>query len=141
MDFSYFLNIRRGSCPWAQRQEQVFLNKNANTTGLVIKGFDKLYYVVMGGQNVQCLNLFKFFDFLKRVELFLHTLNGHMLASFERDCSEYNWKSTATLLVFQLVLVHRTTLVYKINITLLYVPIFTSKLDKIFKSISNKLII
>jgi hypothetical protein len=42
----------------------------------------------VGGEDVECLNLLEFFDFLKGIEFFFHTLDCHMFIGFEGEGSE-----------------------------------------------------
>lgn len=53
------------------------------TAGFVIECFYHFYYVFVGRKDVEGLNLLQFFHFLQSVELFLHALNGHILARLQ----------------------------------------------------------
>ena len=81
--FFYFLTLNTNSYPWVKRQVPIFLHNERNTWRFVIECFDHLDNVFMGGEDVKSLNLLEFFDFLKGIKLFFHTLDGNMFSCFE----------------------------------------------------------
>lgn len=85
---------------------QVCLCKVVRTTGLIVERLYHLDDVLMRREDVQRLDLLKFLNLLQTIELLLHALNGHGLASLEGLRGEDHREGPASLLVLQLVLVH-----------------------------------
>lgn len=86
-----------------------------STRGFVIQRFDHFDYVLMGWQNVKCLDLFKLFDFLQRIELFLHAFYCNIFSAFKRQSSKDDWKCTATFFILKFVLIHLVIVFLSIN--------------------------
>ena len=61
-----------------------------HTTGFIVESLYHFYYVFVAGQDVKCLNFFKFFDFFERVELFLHAFDGDVLPGLEGQCCKHH---------------------------------------------------
>jgi hypothetical protein len=76
------------------------------TGWFVVQYFDQLDHVVVGGQQFEGLDLFEFLHFFNCLKLFLHALDRHVLASFERVSHEHFGKGAVAALGFQSILFH-----------------------------------
>jgi len=76
------------------------------TAGLVVESLNHFYYIFVWGEDVKGLDFLQFFYFLKRIELFLHALDGDVLARLEGESSEHYRESTTALFELEFVLVH-----------------------------------
>ena len=76
------------------------------TRGLVVEHLNELDDVVVGRQQLQCLDFFELLDLLDGLVLLLHTLDGHQFVGLDRLRHEHLRKSALALLGLQPVLVH-----------------------------------
>lgn len=104
--FSYFWDIHTCSYPLVRKLVQACLLRGMRTAGLVVESLNHFYYIFVWGEDVKGLDFLQFFYFLKRIELFLHALDGDVLARLEGESCEHYRESTTALFELKFVLVH-----------------------------------